>query len=98
MARMKALEAAEKRAQASRVLSSGGRLGGSGRNVGLSPRELAARVRISFWLCKNVNPSHDVNRLQNGEFATIKLVHLELTPNVKPIKLPNRVSRARSLI
>ncbi|KIM47632.1 hypothetical protein M413DRAFT_439304 [Hebeloma cylindrosporum] len=44
MARMKALEAAEKRAQTSRVLGSGGRLGGSGRDAGLSPRELAARA------------------------------------------------------
>ena len=46
MARMKALEAAEKRTQTSRVLGSGGRLGGSGRDAGLSPRELAARVCI----------------------------------------------------
>jgi hypothetical protein len=46
LARMKALEAAEKRAQSSRVLGAGGRLGGSGRQAGLSPRELAARVWI----------------------------------------------------
>jgi hypothetical protein len=95
---MKALEAAEKRAQASRVLGSGGRLGGTGRVAGLSPRELAARVRISFWLCYNLNPSNDFNRPRNGEFATIKPVHLELTHSVKPIELPNRVSRARSSI
>jgi hypothetical protein len=46
MARMKALEAAEKRAHTSRVLGAGGRLGGSGsrRQTGLSPRELAARA------------------------------------------------------
>lgn len=44
MARLKALEAAEKRAKASRVLGSGGRLGGVSRTAGMSPRELAARV------------------------------------------------------
>lgn len=44
LARQKALEAAEKRAKTSRVLGSGGRLGGSARNAGLSPRELAARA------------------------------------------------------
>lgn len=43
-------------------------------------------------------PSNDLNRLQNGEFATIKPVHLELTHSVKPIKLPNKVSKAKSLI
>ncbi|CAA7268040.1 unnamed protein product [Cyclocybe aegerita] len=44
MARSKALEAAEKRLQTSRVLGSGGRLGGATRNSNLSPRELAARA------------------------------------------------------
>ncbi|KAF5312787.1 hypothetical protein D9619_002813 [Psilocybe cf. subviscida] len=44
MARLKALEAAEKRAQTSRVLGSGGRLGGVSRTAGLSPRELAAKA------------------------------------------------------
>ncbi|KDR85584.1 hypothetical protein GALMADRAFT_204981 [Galerina marginata CBS 339.88] len=44
MARLKAMEAAEKRAQTSRVLGSGGRLGGLGRTAGLTPRELAARA------------------------------------------------------
>lgn len=48
IARLKALEAAEKRAKTSRVLGSGGRLGGSARNAGLSPRELAARVSPFF--------------------------------------------------
>ncbi|KAF4611976.1 hypothetical protein D9613_004122 [Agrocybe pediades] len=44
IARLKALEAAEKRKSTSRVLGSGGRLGGLGRTAGLSPRELAARA------------------------------------------------------
>uniref|UniRef100_A0A8H7Y6U7 WLM domain-containing protein n=1 Tax=Psilocybe cubensis TaxID=181762 RepID=A0A8H7Y6U7_PSICU len=44
LARLKALEAAEKRVKASKVLGSGGRLGGSTRNTGLSPRELASRA------------------------------------------------------
>lgn len=44
IARLKALEAAEKRKQTSRVLGGGGRLGGQNRNAGLSPRELAARA------------------------------------------------------
>ncbi|KAJ3507915.1 hypothetical protein NLJ89_g6036 [Agrocybe chaxingu] len=44
LARSKALEAAEKRLQTSRVLGSGGRLGGATRNSNLSPRELAARA------------------------------------------------------
>jgi DNA-dependent metalloprotease WSS1 len=46
IARRKALEAAEKRRQTSRVLGGGGRLGGQNRNAGLSPRELAARVSV----------------------------------------------------
>lgn len=44
VARIKALEAVEKRAKTERVLNGGGRLGGRSRNAGLSPRELAARV------------------------------------------------------
>lgn len=48
IARQKALEAAEKRMKTSRVLGSGGKLGGLGRTVGLTPRELAARVIINF--------------------------------------------------
>ncbi|KAF9486328.1 WLM-domain-containing protein [Pholiota conissans] len=44
MARLKALEAAEKRRQTSRVLGPGGRLGGATKGSGLSPRELAARA------------------------------------------------------
>ncbi|KAF8973488.1 WLM domain-containing protein [Flammula alnicola] len=44
MARLKALEAAEKRVQTSRVLGRGGRVGGLARNAGLTPRELAARA------------------------------------------------------
>jgi len=44
LARLKAIEAAEKRMQTARVLGSGGRLGGPGRTLGLTPRELAARA------------------------------------------------------
>ncbi|KAF8079090.1 WLM domain-containing protein [Lyophyllum atratum] len=44
LARLKALEAAEKRRQSSRVLGSGGRLGGRMNTKGLSPRELAAQA------------------------------------------------------
>ncbi|KAJ7103050.1 WLM domain-containing protein [Mycena belliarum] len=47
LARAKALEAAEKRAQTARVLGSGGRLGGGLRNIvneNLSPRERAAQA------------------------------------------------------
>ncbi|KJA28650.1 hypothetical protein HYPSUDRAFT_34122 [Hypholoma sublateritium FD-334 SS-4] len=44
VARIKALEAAEKRVKMERVLNGGGRLGGRSRNTGLSPRELAARA------------------------------------------------------
>lgn len=45
LARQKALEAAEKRRQTTRVLGGGGRLGGRLVNTtGLSPRELAAQV------------------------------------------------------
>jgi hypothetical protein len=45
LARQRALEAAEKRRQMTRVLGGGGRLGGRPVNTaGLSPRELAARV------------------------------------------------------
>lgn len=60
LGRLKALEAAEKRRQVSRVLggqrtlggASGSRAGGPGR--GLTPRELAARVRCCFyvWLAR----------------------------------------------
>jgi hypothetical protein len=46
LARLKALEAAEKRRQTSRVLGSGGRLGGRINTKGLSPRELAAQVYV----------------------------------------------------
>ncbi|KAG6874402.1 hypothetical protein C0995_015138 [Termitomyces sp. Mi166 len=44
LARAKALEAAEKRKQTSRVLGSGGRLGGRINTKGLSSRELAAQA------------------------------------------------------
>ncbi|KAG6868569.1 hypothetical protein C0993_001016 [Termitomyces sp. T159_Od127] len=44
VARVKALEAAEKRRQNSRLLGSGGRLGGRINTMGLSPRELAAQA------------------------------------------------------
>ncbi|KAG6854156.1 hypothetical protein C0991_010067 [Blastosporella zonata] len=44
LARAKALEAAEKRRQTSRVLGSSGRLGGRINTKGLSPRELAAQA------------------------------------------------------
>ncbi|KAF5384917.1 hypothetical protein D9615_001122 [Tricholomella constricta] len=44
LARLKALEAAEKRRQTSRVLGRGGRLGGRINTKGLSPRELAAQA------------------------------------------------------
>ncbi|KAG5643139.1 hypothetical protein DXG03_001529 [Asterophora parasitica] len=44
LARAKALEAAEKRRQTSRVLGSRGRLGGRINTKGLSPRELAAQA------------------------------------------------------
>ena len=56
IARRKALEAAEKRRQTSRVLGSGGRLGGQNRDAGLSPRELA--VRVSFSIYQNYTTSH----------------------------------------
>jgi len=51
LARMKALDAAEKRRNSSRVLggAGGSRLGGTaGRTAGMTPRELAARVCYSF--------------------------------------------------
>ncbi|KAF8808015.1 WLM-domain-containing protein [Phlegmacium glaucopus] len=48
IARVKALEAAEKRKQISRVLGRGGRLGGQNENAGLSLRELAARKQ-TLW-------------------------------------------------
>ncbi len=45
VARQKALEAAEKRRNISRILNgTGQRLGGLGRNTGLSPGQMAARV------------------------------------------------------
>ncbi|KAF8913239.1 WLM domain-containing protein [Gymnopilus junonius] len=44
LARLRAIEAAEKRLKTARVLGSGGRLGGPSRNVALTPRELAARA------------------------------------------------------
>ncbi|GLB43495.1 putative WLM-domain-containing protein [Lyophyllum shimeji] len=44
LARLKAAEAAEKRRQTSRVLGSGGRLGGGINAKGLSPRELAGQA------------------------------------------------------
>ena len=45
VSRTKALEAAEKRRQNSHILGNApNRLGGAGRNYGLSPREMAARV------------------------------------------------------
>ncbi|PPQ64287.1 hypothetical protein CVT26_002170 [Gymnopilus dilepis] len=44
IARQKAIEAAEKRLKTARVLGSGGRLGGSGRTLGLTPGEMAARA------------------------------------------------------
>jgi len=48
LARLKALEAAEKRKQISRVLAGSGRLGGRINTKGLSPRELAAQVKCPF--------------------------------------------------
>lgn len=43
--RLKALEAAEARRRNSRILMSGGsRLGGGSQNMGLTPKEMAARV------------------------------------------------------
>ncbi|KAG5652570.1 hypothetical protein H0H81_004530 [Sphagnurus paluster] len=44
LARLKAVEAAEKRRQTSRVLGSGGRLGGRINTKGMTPRELAAQA------------------------------------------------------
>jgi len=45
LARLRALEAAEKRRKMSNVMSGGGRLGGQRPIAGLNPRELAAMVR-----------------------------------------------------
>lgn len=67
VARIKALEAAEKRAKAQRVLNGGGRLGGRSRNAGLSPRELAARV--SYYFSASILP---VDRVLSGRRAKIK--------------------------
>ena len=52
IARRKALEAAEKRRQTSRVLGREGgvRLGGRNRDAGLSPRELAVRVSLYIYI------------------------------------------------
>lgn len=51
LARLKALEAAEKRKQTTRILGSGGRLGGRTANAqGMSPRELAAQVSMMIEL------------------------------------------------
>lgn len=47
LARIKALEAAEKRLKTSRVLGGSGRLGGLSKNAGLNLQELAVRVSHS---------------------------------------------------
>lgn len=53
LARARALAAAEKRQQIARVLGGGGaRLGGRIGSVGLTPREMAARVSSDFELFK----------------------------------------------
>ncbi len=67
VARIKALEAAEKRVKMQRALNGGGRLGGRSRKAGLSPRELAARV-------SNCSPAPilPVDRVLSGRRAKIK--------------------------
>jgi hypothetical protein len=96
IARRKALEAAEKRKHASRVLGGGGRLGGQNRNAGVNPRELAARVSVfaqvhfPLMYIKNL-----YGRRQNGDYETRNLVRQVQQLNEK---LRRQRRRAKSLI
>ena len=66
LARLKALEAAEKRRKLGNIMSGGGRLGGRAPILGLNPRELAAMV-CSDWFGHRFVDLNSSYRLPFGE-------------------------------
>jgi hypothetical protein len=100
LAKLKALEAAEKRHRVNGVLGGGGRLGGRRITAlqGMDPRELAAQVLLRVFRLLKIYINTTFRRLPSAE-GVMKLnvgqVHL---PSAKPRKRPRKASKTSSIL
>lgn len=99
LARLKALEAAEKRRRADGVVGGGGRLGGHRITAlqGMNPRELAAQVLHAFYFLK-IYVNTTFRRLLSAESVmrlSVGRVHL---PSAKPRERPRKASKTSSTL
>ena len=96
VARLRALEAAEKRRRVGAVLGGPRRLGGAVPTRNLSPRELAAAVRL-IRPCRNMKLIRIVaiTRRPSDVLGTSCHVRLARRPSARQRRLPQRVRGAR---